>query len=209
MVRTDSSFFRSSFAMQHSECLILNSAFTYLSFPAEPTVAFRYRFLSGWSKARDFLEYQDVRDDFKDGNESFVGPGRQERRHPDEPCSDSKISLSVLSQHVSFRGHSREDSVILSFHMPLCYIDKVQLGLLTKEYLRRTLKNEGPGTAELDRFFFKWERSNHRFIFAVSPTLHFKEIFSEVLLTILYGYNIVPTRCIVEAHAMFKSLDRP
>ena len=64
------------------------------------------------------------------------------------------------------------------------------------------------GTAELDRFFVQWENSNYRSNFAVSGLSIFL-YFSEVLLTILYRYNIVPARWLVEAHEIQKSLNLP
>ena len=86
----------------------------------------------------------------------------------------------------------------------LCYIDRVQLGVPQKNLK----KIENPDTAELDRFFVKWKNSNYRSNFAVSGLSIFLN-FSQVLLNILYRYNIVPARLLVEAHEILKSLNLP
>ena len=60
--------------------------------------------------------------------------------------------------------------MILTFHVPplasgqgLCYIDRIYLGVPQKNLKKMVI----PSTAELDRFFVKWENSNYWSNFAV------------------------------------------
>ena len=61
----------------------------------------------------------------------------------------------------------------------------------------------GQGQYELDRFFVKWESSNYRSNFNVS---RFFRIFSQLLLTILYRYHLVPALWLVKAHRVSLNL---
>ena len=57
--------------------------------------------------------------------------------------------------------------------------------------------------------FISKQNSNYRSNFAVSGLSIFFFNFSAVLLTILYRYNIVPARWLVDANEMLKSLNIP
>ena len=55
--------------------------------------------------------------------------------------------------------------------------DFVNIDSIVTSYSEKFQKIESPGTAELDRFFVKWEDSNYRSNFAVSGLSIFLKFF--------------------------------
>ena len=68
---------------------------------------------------------------------------------------------------------------------------------------------ESPRTAELDRFFVKWEDSNYRFKIPPCQDSPLFRNFSELLQTILNRYQKVSVPQLVESHEISKSLNLP
>ena len=98
--------------------------------------------------------------------------------------------------------------MILTFYEPpqargqgLCDIDSK-----VTSYSEKFQKIESPGTAELDRFFVKWENSNYLSNFAVSGISIFLKFFWG---TPNYTLSISHSPCPLEAHEMLRSLNLP